>query len=276
MAELKTDEETVEDIKKWWKENGTAVIAGVVIGLGAIFGWRAWIDYRDSVGQRASLAFEQVLVATSGGETESAVRQAEQLVDELGGSAYAMLAELAVAKAQLDAGDPDAAISALSTAVDKAPEPGLARLAALRLVRLQIDQGDLEAASQTIDAHDDGGPFHGDFAALRGDIAAAQGEREAAAVLYREAMEAGTGNAGIIELLLDELAPAPIPAPDKAAQADDDSAPAASGDETDASAAPGDDAPSAAQLTEAPADQPTEPAADAGPADTGEATAPTD
>jgi predicted negative regulator of RcsB-dependent stress response len=269
MAELKTDEETVEDIKKWWKENGTAVIAGVVIGLGAIFGWRAWTDYRDSVGQRASLAFEQVLVATSGEESESAVRQAELVIDEFGGSAYAMLAELALAKAQLDAGDPGAAVSALSAAVDKAPEPGLARLAAQRLARLQVDQGDLEAASRTIDAHDDGGPFHGDFAALRGDIAAARGEPETAASLYREALEAGTGNARVIELLLAELAPEPIPAPasdetlpqqapmtpsDTGAAADDGPAPAGSGD--DAAAGEGTEA-SAAETAPTSTDEAT-------------------
>jgi len=207
MAELKTDDETVEEIKKWWKENGIAVIAGVAIGLGAIFGWRAWTDYRDRVGQRASLAFDQVLVAAGAGETESAVRQAEQLIDDFSGSPYAMLAELAMAKVQLEAGDPAAAMGALTTAVDKAPEPGLARLAALRLARLQIDQGDLDAARKTIDAHDDSGPFHGDFAAMRGDIAVAQGEPETAASLYREALAAGTGNAGVIELLLAELDP---------------------------------------------------------------------
>lgn len=229
MAELKTDEETVEDIKKWWKENGTAVILGVAIGLGAIFGWRFWSDYHENAGQRASLAYEQVLIATAGGETESAIRQAETLIDEQGSSAYAMLARLALAKARLAANEPEAAIEALTAAVAEAPDPSLARLAALRLARLQFDQDDLDGARRTIDTHDDGGPFRGDFAALRGHIAASEGETETAASLYREALAAGSGDARVIELLLAEIDPLPIPDPIVGAEpvpADDGSPPA--------------------------------------------------
>ncbi|MEW8396328.1 MAG: tetratricopeptide repeat protein, partial [Candidatus Thiodiazotropha sp.] len=40
MSEYQTEEEQVEAIKRWWKENGTSVIAGLVIGLGGIFGWQ--------------------------------------------------------------------------------------------------------------------------------------------------------------------------------------------------------------------------------------------
>ena len=42
MDVYKTEEEQVEAIKKWWQENGKSIIAGVVIGITAIFGWRAY------------------------------------------------------------------------------------------------------------------------------------------------------------------------------------------------------------------------------------------
>jgi predicted negative regulator of RcsB-dependent stress response len=48
-----TDDEKVEAIKAWWKENGVAIVMGVAIGLGAIVGWRYWGDYRDSVAGQA-------------------------------------------------------------------------------------------------------------------------------------------------------------------------------------------------------------------------------
>ncbi len=41
-----SEEQQVEAIKDWWKENGKAVIFGAVIGLGGLFGWRY---YQDSV-----------------------------------------------------------------------------------------------------------------------------------------------------------------------------------------------------------------------------------
>ena len=43
-----SEEQQVEAIKDWWKENGKAVVLGVVVGLGGLFGWRY---YQDSVVQ---------------------------------------------------------------------------------------------------------------------------------------------------------------------------------------------------------------------------------
>ncbi len=45
MDVYRTDEEQVEALRKWWLENGKSVIAGIVIGFSAIFGWRAWQDH---------------------------------------------------------------------------------------------------------------------------------------------------------------------------------------------------------------------------------------
>ena len=43
MSDHLTDEEQVEKVKAWLKENGTSIVAGVVIGLGGIFGWQFWL-----------------------------------------------------------------------------------------------------------------------------------------------------------------------------------------------------------------------------------------
>ena len=37
-----SEEEQVQAIKKWGKENGPGIIAGLILGLGALFGWRYW------------------------------------------------------------------------------------------------------------------------------------------------------------------------------------------------------------------------------------------
>jgi predicted negative regulator of RcsB-dependent stress response len=205
MAELQTDEEKVEAIKKWWKENGTSVIAGVVIGLGAVFGWRAWVDYRDNVGQRASLAYEQLLAATSAGAAESAEKQAEALIDSYGNTPYAMLAELALARVRVEQEDLAGAEAALRSALEKAPDPALAKVAAFRLARVLIAAGDLDGAATVIDQHDDGGAFSADFAGLRGDIAAAREDWPAARAAYRQAIDGGAALARIMELKLQDL-----------------------------------------------------------------------
>lgn len=205
MAELETDDEKVEAIRKWWKENGVAIVVGVAVGLAGVFGWRAWVDYRDSVGQHASLAYEQLIVAATGGARASAEKQAEAIIADYGNTPYAMFADLALAKARVGDGDLAGAAEALRAAIGRAPDPGLAKLAAYRLARVLIAQGDLAAAAKVIDEHDDGGAFSADFAGLRGDIAAAEGRTAEARAAYTEAVAGGAGLAEIIELKLADL-----------------------------------------------------------------------
>ena len=40
MEVYETEEQQVEAVKKWWKENGVSLIVGVVMGLSAIAGWK--------------------------------------------------------------------------------------------------------------------------------------------------------------------------------------------------------------------------------------------
>ncbi len=205
MTDLQTDDEKVEAIKKWWKDNGVSVVAGVAIGLGSVIGWRAWVNHENSVAQRASIAFEQVLASSASGAGESAEKQAEILIDEYPGTPYAMFADLATAKVRVAGDDLAGAAAALNAAIERAPDPGLAKLAALRLARVLIQSGEPGKAADLIDKHDDGGPFAPDFAALRGDIAAAEGNTDAARTAYRKAIDGGAGNARLLELKLQDL-----------------------------------------------------------------------
>jgi predicted negative regulator of RcsB-dependent stress response len=205
LSTYETDEEKVEALKKWWKDNGTSVVAGVVIGLGSVFGWRAWVQHQDSVGQQASAAFEQLMASVQGGAADSARAQARLLNEEFDGTPYAALASLLRSRVELEAGDQSAARAALERAVESAPDPAVARIAALRLIRLQIAAGDLEAASATIARHDDGGAFAAELDALRGDIAMAEGRTREAREAYTRAIAAGAANAELLRLKLDSL-----------------------------------------------------------------------
>ncbi len=205
MADLETDEEKVEAIKRWWKANGFAVIAGAVLGLGLVVGWRSWVEYRTNVAQRGSMAFEQLLMSADAGDTASAQQQVDAIIDDFGATPYAMFAELTRARVALAADDAVGAQAALRAAIDQAPNRTLARLAALRLARVQIDRGDLAAATDTIDTHAGGAAFAGDFDALRGDIAIAEGRIEDARSAYQSALIAGAGNPRLIQLKLQDL-----------------------------------------------------------------------
>ncbi|WP_243725295.1 YfgM family protein [Candidatus Thiosymbion oneisti] len=207
MINYESDEERAEAIKKWWKENGLSILLGVGIGLGAIFGWRAWMGYRETVGQQASAAFEQLLAAAAG-NAQSTRAQSKLLREEFAATAYATLASLVQARVEVEAGNLAAARTALEQAIAGSPAPGIRRIAALRLARVLIAEGDLEGAAGLVAQHDDSKGFGGAFAALRGEIAQAQGRMADARAAYEQALAAGAPSPDRIRMKLDNLPPA--------------------------------------------------------------------
>jgi len=203
-----TDEEKVEAIKKWWKENGLSVVAGTVLGLGAISGWQAWIDYHQSVAGEASSAFEQLLSSAPTEKSEVIVKQAAALTDDFGSTTYAKLSGLVTAKALYQAGDAAAAMTALQDVIADAPDPAFASIAALRLARIQVAENQFDAAAATIAAHDHSPAFAGEFAAVRGDLAVGRGDFAAARAAYEQALAQDCGLAPLVRLKRDNLPPA--------------------------------------------------------------------
>lgn len=208
MINYETDEERAEAIKKWWKENSLSIFLGVSIGLGAIFGWRAWIDYRETVRQQASSAFERLLADADTGDAQSARAQSKLLREEFTSTAYAPLASLVRTRVEVEAGNLADARTALEQAIAGSPVPGIRRIAALRLARVLIAEGDLEGAVDLVARYEDDSGFGGAFAALRGEIAEAQGRMADARAAYEQALAAGAPNPDQVRMRLDNLPPA--------------------------------------------------------------------
>lgn len=204
MSGYQTEEEQVEALKRWWKENGTSIIAGVVIGLGGVFGWQAWNNYQDRVGSDASLAFNQLVSAKQGGDIKSASKQAELLRLEYESSSYAVFAALIQANLKLEQGESAAARSQLEWAMGQADNESLKQLAQLNLARILLSDGDLDGAEKL--AAVESGGFAGEFAQLRGDIAAKRGDKQAAFDAYTLAMTQETSNRNLLQMKLDDLA----------------------------------------------------------------------
>jgi predicted negative regulator of RcsB-dependent stress response len=202
MSEFKTEEEQVEAIKRWWKENGASVIAGLVIGLGGVFGWQTWGNYKDRIGAEAALAFNQLVAAVDSGDKASAVKQAELMRSNFDNS-YAVFAAMAQARVKLDEGDAESAISHLEWASQNADNPSLKQLVELNLARLLVDQGELDAAEKLVKSEQGG--FAGEFAVIRGDIAFARGDKAAAATAYTQAMTLEVSNRNLLQMKLDDL-----------------------------------------------------------------------
>ena len=59
--DFETEEQQLEAIKKWWKENSNMIIGGIAVGVSAIFGWQYYQDKTIVHTNNARVLYEQVV-----------------------------------------------------------------------------------------------------------------------------------------------------------------------------------------------------------------------
>jgi predicted negative regulator of RcsB-dependent stress response len=204
-----SEQERVEAIKKWWKENGTAVIVGIVLGLAILFGGRAWIEHRETQAEQASLAYSELLQAMEARDTAAALARAERILQDYSGTGYAALAALASARLHQEQGDAAGARSNLQWVLDNSRRAELRNVARLRLGRLLIAAGEVREALALAQGAADPG-FEAAYEELQGDAYVALGEIDQARAAYRRALallEPAGRSRALVQMKLEDLGP---------------------------------------------------------------------
>lgn len=212
MAELRTEEEQLDALKRWWKQNGVSLIAGVAVAVAGVVGWNTWQNYQEGQASAASMRYQQLISLTAGSEVDSAtLTEARALVVEIidnhGRTLYADLARLLDARLAVAQEDLAAARTALETVIDTSDRRYVKGLARLRLARLQVAEGEADAALATLAS---GIPesLGAQRANVRGDAYHALGRHTDAGEAWREALalaEASEQPLYGVQLKLDNL-----------------------------------------------------------------------
>jgi predicted negative regulator of RcsB-dependent stress response len=203
----KTEEEQVEAIKKWWRENGTSIIAGVVIGITAIFGWRAYDNHEANQAEQASILYEQMISAARRDDGENILVYANRIIDGYQSSTYAVFASLMLAKVAAEAGELEQAETHLRWVLNNNSQVEFEHIARLRLARILIASDKLELASETLNVKNPG-DFIARYDELRGDIYVKQGKPDEAIKAYEKSLAntKGSGDAqSILQMKLNDL-----------------------------------------------------------------------
>ena len=145
----RTDEETVELIREWLQQYGLTIIIGLVIGLGAIGGYRYWQNSQETQSANESTQLDTLLQALEKNDLKAAAVPYDSLL-KAGGDISA-LASLNMAAAYQKAGQKEEALTALKLAA-ASPDKLVAQSALWQQAQYQIDNNEYDAALQTVDS----------------------------------------------------------------------------------------------------------------------------
>ena len=179
MSEYLTDEERLAQLRSWWERHGTALVAGVVLAIVIILGWRWYHGYVEERTLHASDLYAEFQEADADARGELANR----IIDEGSGTAYPSFVLLQQAAEKVSGGDAPAAEPLLRRAVELTNAPELADLARLRLARVVFDAGREDEALTELGQIRSAG-YLSLAAELKGDIHLSRGERNLAHEAY--------------------------------------------------------------------------------------------
>ena len=196
------EHEQSEKVRTWLRENALGLIGGIALGLALIGGWQWWQKQQQQVRLQTADRYQ----AARDDIRANKLKQATAEVSGLHDGAYATLAALQLAKAQLGAGQRDVAIATLRAA--KPTDPALAAIVTQRLARALIDGGKASEALRLVAA------YSTDAEALQiaGDAHYALGHRDAARTAYQQALtrlDVAAPQRRLIELKLTEVGGTP-------------------------------------------------------------------
>ena len=180
------EQEQWERVKQWLRENGPWLVVGVLLGLGALAGWRWWEQRQEARAQSASASYGLLLETLQSGDRAKGLVLADEIRAEHGGSAYADQADLVAARALVEAGELGPANERLTRVMKGSKDQQLRLVARARLARVQLAQGNADGAIATLAAAQPGafGPL---FESIRGDALYVKGDRPGALAAWRKA-----------------------------------------------------------------------------------------
>jgi len=195
-----TEEEQVDQIKKWWNSNVKQIIAGAVIGLAGVWGWNTYSDYQDKQSLNARSLY------LSYASDSNNLGAYDKLTTDFSSSTYSDQAILLMAKYLFDAGSYTEALAVTEPLINN-PSSVIASTAALRAASIYLQLGKHDQALSILEGQS-GNNFSGLIYNLIGDIHLDLGNRAEAQKHYSLAIDNVTANSNLSQLIqikLDDL-----------------------------------------------------------------------
>ena len=188
MDTYTTETQRIEEIKKWWQENGLSVVLALALGFSGIFGWRYWQGQQVEDAEAASALYSNMMTALQDKSPTEVRAAADEILADFENTTYGVFALMTLAALAVEEEDLKAAETLLRQALEQSGNEPLAHVIRIRLIRVLISLDDLEQARALAQRQGDGA-FAADYDELQGDISITQGDGEAARAAYQRALD---------------------------------------------------------------------------------------
>lgn len=201
MEQFTTEEQQVEAIKKFWKDNGTAIILGAVLGFGGLWGWRYYNAELLASQERESDNYQSVVAEL--GNQDNAFSDVKNFVIENSDSPYAVMASFKLAKEAVERDDLAEAEKQLLWITQSEANSAIKDVAFLRLSRVQMEREKFTDALNQLN-NMTSGAFTAQVEEVKGDIYQRQGKIDEALAAYATAL-ADAENNPVLQMKHDDL-----------------------------------------------------------------------
>ena len=190
MDDYLSEKEQIDTLKQRVREYGPYALAGVVVAVGGLYGWKYYQSSQAHQGLEAAAKVEAIAAQLGGGDSMGAAKAADALRDSYGRTPYADEADLMVARALVDAGDLLGAMARVENVIRSTGDEEMKAVAMLRKARLQRAMAKPKTVNAALEGGQVGdlGAFAARFLEVKGDLLGDKGDAKGAAAAWQEAL----------------------------------------------------------------------------------------
>jgi predicted negative regulator of RcsB-dependent stress response len=134
------EQEHVDQLKAWWNQYGTFVIALVAAVALAFTGWALWRNHQTGETAKASAIYDSLVKAAQAGDAKALRDSGGTLAESYPRSLYASMGALVSARFYFDRSDLKSAKAQLEWVIERSASDDLRDLARLRLGAILLDE----------------------------------------------------------------------------------------------------------------------------------------
>lgn len=186
-----TEEEQIENIKRFIQQHGSKLLLAIVVVIGSYAGYQTWKKSTITAKETASIYYSEIVTIAAQEEKSEADQQRfattfARLAEEYPNTRYASYAAFAKAQLEVSENKLDQAQLTLQWAKDNSKDKNLTALANLRLARVVASLGDYDKALKLL--AEDADSYSAMYEQAKGDIYLLQGEKNKALVAFQKAL----------------------------------------------------------------------------------------